>query len=129
MRHHNNNNNNNNMKVTIPVVKIIEHLKLNKEQHIKDFTSAKKIYLEKVIEHLETSMIKAKDGKLVKGEYKHNMHQPVDKSAEYDKYIGMFEMATETEMTITVGDYDNFVNDEWHWVSQSKTINAMYNTI
>lgn len=123
------NHSNNEMKVTIKVKDLIKHLNKNKEQHIKDFASAKKIYLKKVIEHLETSLVKAKEGKLIKGEYKHNMHQPVDKSAEYDKYIGMFEMATEEEMTISVEDYDNFVNDEWHWVSQSKTINAMYNTV
>lgn len=124
MRHHQGND----MKVTIKVEELIKHLKKNKAQHQKDFTSAKRIYLEKVMEFFEKSMTDVKAGKLVKGEYKHNMHQPIEKSKEYDKYIGMFELAEETEMTISVEDYDNFVNDEWHWVSQSKTILAMYNS-
>lgn len=118
-----------NMEITVSVQELINHLKANKENHIKDFQEAREIYLTKVTEHLTTALESAKSGVFHKNNFNHNMHQPIDKSAEYDKYIGMLNMAQETDMKISTYQYDCFVNDEWEWVSQSKSISAIYKSM
>ena len=117
---------NQNIKITVPKAELIKHLKANKEAHIQDFTEAKEEYLKRVKTHLQDALANANDGIFMKNNFNHNNHQPIDKSKEYDKYIGMLEMAKEDELTIDTEQYECFVNDEWHWIAQSKTISQMY---
>jgi len=115
-----------NLEITVNLEELISHLKINKENHINDFKKAKKIYLNRIGDFLTESNKLLMDETLPKNNYKHNLHQPIDMSKEYDKFIGMLEMAQEKELKISSYQYDCFVNDEWDWISQSKTINAMY---
>jgi hypothetical protein len=121
MRH-----NQQNMKVTIQTTKLLEALKANKEQHVKDFAAAKESYFKQLKKIISTYNKDIKEGNLRKDSYKHKLHQPIDMSAEYDKYIGMLELAEETEHTISTEQYDEYINDSWGWVSTSKTVNSMY---
>ncbi len=51
---------------------------------------------------------------------------PVDRLADYDKYIGMLRIAQNEMLEITTHQFDCFVNDTWDWAVSAKMINSSY---
>ena len=55
-----------------------------------------------------------------------DMSRPQSHVKDYDKIIGMLELSNETEVELQSHEYDQYVDDEWHWASASNSINTMY---
>ena len=99
-------------------------LKDNRKKHKELYNEAVLGYHIEVCEKLEDALRKASCGE----EYITNlsMTKPEHHIKDYDRVIGMLELATETEIELNSGEYDQYVNDEWHWAGMTNSINTMY---
>lgn len=103
---------------------LIGILKDNRKKHEELYDEAILGYHAEVREKLEDALRKASCGE----EYITNlaMSQPQHQLKDYNRVIGMLELATETEIELTPNEYDQYVNDEWHWAGMTNSINTMY---
>lgn len=103
---------------------LIEILKENKTKHEELYDEAVIGYHEEVVEKLSVALDKAEAGE----EYVTNlkMTKPEHHLKDYNRIIGMLELATETEIELNPNEYDQYVNDEWSWAGMTNSINAMY---
>jgi len=103
---------------------LIKILKENKDKHEKLYDEAVIGYRAEVCEKLEDALRKASCGE----KYITNLEMSVPQHylKDYDRIIGMLELATEKEIELNSGEYDQYVNDEWHWAGTTKSINTMY---
>ena len=53
---------------------------------------------------------------------------PQDNTEEYDRVIGMLQMATENEVELTIEDYARYVEDKWDWKRSWALHNSIYTT-
>ena len=81
-------------------------------------------YRKKVIERLDAHIAEAKGG----GKIFTTIHlrEPVDQTEDYERVIGMLEMAEETLVELSEGDYARYVLDTWDWSGNFYTTNSAY---
>lgn len=114
--------------LTIEKQKLIDALKQHREQHKKDYEKAVRVYfrdLQKMVDAFDKDIAARK---FRDDQYTQHHQQPMDNTAEYDKHIGFLEMAAETELELTIEQYDCYINDEWDWISHTKILNATYSS-
>ena len=111
--------------VMLKVSTILEHLKKNREEHLRVYEEAKAGYLEKAAEELTRLTAAIADGKLVKIESK--LKLPVNYVHQYDQLIQMFELATNQESyQLTLAQYRCIVDDAWSWTDDFNFTNSTY---
>lgn len=115
-----------NLKVTVKVKELIDALTTNKALHITEFKIAKKLYFEKLLAALLEFKRAAENEENRSDNYNAMLVTPQYRVDEYNKYIGMLEMATEDTLIINTYQYDCFVNDTWEWAMSAKTANSTY---
>jgi len=96
-----------------PVAKLLEALNLNREQHIKDYDTAEKVYKEVLVLELKSLLEKAEAGEEV--EHVISLRTPTSHVREYDQAITMLEMTSDTEIEIDGSTFAKLVMDEWDW--------------
>lgn len=108
---------------TVEKATLIATLKVNRERHISVHRKAMDEWRKRSIEELAGALKLAEAGERFKFP---SLRKPVNYSAEYDKAIGLLEMAAGATTTITVGDYQHFILDQWPWAQSFATSNAEY---
>lgn len=103
---------------------LIDILKDNRKKHEELYDEAVQGYHIEVCEKLEDALRRASCGE----KYITNleMSKPVHNLKDYNRVIGMLELATETEIELNSNEYDQYVNDEWHWTGMTNSINSIY---
>ena len=106
--------------------KLIKVLKENMSRHNKIFLDAMKGYRKKAIEVLDAHIAEARGG----GKIFTTIHlrEPVDQTEDYERVVGMLEMAEETLIELSEGDYARYVLDVWDWSGNFYTTNSAYTT-
>lgn len=116
------------MGVTVEVKRLLEILKINKENHARIVKEAREGYVkeaEKILrERLNELLAKARDGKIV--DLRFNLSPPQDYTEIYDSFIGMLEMHTDSEIDLDGEQYRNFVEDKWDWTEIFYASNSAY---
>lgn len=103
-------------EVTVKVADILPIIKDNREAHREIFEKAVEGYKKEWIELLELHLERVKAGKKVKTAV--SLVEPQDHTADYDQAIGMLELCTNEEITLTGGEYACLIDDEWGWKNQ-----------
>lgn len=97
----------------------------NREKHIAEFNSAKKIFIEDAIEKLTEMLTTAQvKGKIIQSL---GLSEPVSYQASYDTAIKMLQMSTEDVIELTQGEFQQYVEDQWHWKNSFVSTTAIYN--
>jgi len=99
-------------------------VKKNKTKHQELYDMAVEGYKEEVKEKLEEALQLASSGEKYITDL--NLSEPQSHIKEYDRVIGMLELSTSTEVTLDTNQYDQYVDDQWHWAGQTRSINTMY---
>lgn len=116
------------LKIQVTVKDLLKHLERNKAAHVKEYSSALKVYFKKLKSELAKMTESVAASKMRSDDYIIRFARPVNKSKEYDKYIRMLKMSVDTQVEISATEYDCFVNDEWEWIQYAKTTNTFYNS-
>lgn len=112
----------NNVKVNVQ--QLLTILKKNRDSHRKIFLEAQEGYRKLAIKELDKTLKDARDGK--KFARMLSLVAPQDMTKEYDTAIGMLEMSVDKDIVITYNQYQNFVQDEWHWKENFLLSNSTY---
>ena len=115
-----------NLKVRIKKEDIIEHLMLNRENHIDQYEKAREGYLKKVMDKIAKFQEMVIDGQIPDNGFRIGLNAPELKSKEYDKAIAMFEMSVDATIELSTNDFDMIVNDNWDWIVSTKLLNSTY---
>ena len=112
--------------ITVDKNKLLKVLKENLSRHKEIFLDAMKGYRKKAIELLDANIDRAKSGGRI------NLHisldQPIDQSQDYERVIGMLEMAHEALIELSEVDYSRYVLDTWDWSNSFYSTTSGYTT-
>ena len=102
---------------------LIEKIKENKENHIKEFKKAVVAYKEEALKQLTVQTSRAKEGAL---DIKLELVTPVDNSENYDKIVEMFTWEVEEEVELSQNEFNEYVQDETEFAMAAKYSNTFY---
>lgn len=114
------------LKITVKKGKLIGFLKTNRQKHAEDYEEAVGAYFRKLKETLATFQAQAGANKFRKDNYHLTLVRPEDRTEDYDRIIGMLEMAEGEDIEIDTEQYDCIVNDQWDWARRAYLSNATY---
>jgi len=110
---------------TIKVKKsdLLEKIKINKENHKKEYVEAVDAYRIEAKKQLNQQKKSLEKGNLNIGL---NLVAPVNMEAEYDKLIQIFEWEVEDHVELSTGEFNEYVLDETHFAVNAKILNSTY---
>lgn len=114
----------NQFRVTVKTAELLKTLRSNRSKHEKDYENAKKGFRILLVKELEKKLQAAKDGKKVALSF--NNQKPDSHLGDYDDVIGMLELSEDPTLSITHGQYKQYVKDDWSWKRNWSTSNVMY---
>lgn len=104
--------------------KLLKILIENRVAHKATVTEAFTKYRELVIEELDKMIAEAKSGKKIRRSI--DLVEPMDMTESYDTAIKMLEMSIDQHIELTTMEFQQYVEDRWHWSQQFSCSNSMY---
>lgn len=106
--------------------KLLEILKNNRKTHRELFLEAQIVYKAAIISELDQMLKDAREGSNIR---KHvNMAAPEDHTEDYDRLIGLLELAEDATVDLDAVEYNNYVRDKWAWSIKADRINKAYSS-
>ncbi len=119
--------------VKINKIKLIAIITKNRDAHIEEYRGAVAAYLiklEGVIHQIfeQSRAINIDSDELHKAKLPTFPHLQLPQSTleTYDSLIAMFTLSEDTEINLSVEEYNMYVNDEYDWRLRSKSANSSY---
>jgi CRISPR/Cas system-associated endonuclease Cas3-HD len=114
-----------NRNVKISKAKLIEKIKENKINHVKEYEEAIVAY----VEEANKQLLKAKS-ELDNGSLKIVIHltTPINRSDEYDKVVEMFVWEVQEEIELTQLEFNEYVHDDNDQSRNAKIANKYYSS-
>lgn len=111
--------------VKINTKKLLEVIKANRETHIKEYDTAVVEYRKDAIAELAANLKQAKSG----GEIIHHISivQPQNYSETYNTAIRMLELSEDEVTELSMSEFQQYVEDNWHWKGAFLASTSMYN--
>jgi uncharacterized protein YktB (UPF0637 family) len=109
--------------INVKKSELIQKLKTNKENHIKEYEKAVIAYKEEALRQLNDQIKKVEEGEL---NAKLNLVTPINNAANYDKIIEMFEWEVEEVVVLEQKEFIEYVQDETEFALNAKFSNTMY---
>ncbi len=139
-------------KIVVDKAKLIEHLKLNKEKHLKEYYEAAAAYKTSAIQMLEderkkiSRQLTKRYSEIIDGINKFdslnptatldswniisttNIHLKVPRNFShiYDKAISVAEWDVNETLTISYAEFQCFIHDEWDWKAEFTAVSSLY---
>jgi uncharacterized protein YbjQ (UPF0145 family) len=110
--------------ISVNKVKLIEKIKENKANHIKEYEKAVVAYKEEALKQLNEQIKKVEEGSLNAAL---NLITPINNSENYDKILQMFEWEVEDVVELEQNEFNEYVQDETEFAVQAKYSNSFYN--
>lgn len=115
------------LEMEFKVDELIDIIRKNRENHIKEYEEAVvgyKLVAEKL---LRTNIRNLKYGEKVK-DLQVYLAAPQNYTSVYDGVIRMLELTCTDIIKLDASQFSNFVMDEWDWTQNFKTVNSSYAT-
>jgi hypothetical protein len=109
--------------ISVNKAKLIEQIKLNKENHIKEYEKAIVAYKEEALRQLNEQIQKVQEGSL---NAKLELITPINNAVNYDKIIEMFEWEVNDVVELEQQEFNEYVQDETEFAQQAKFSNMFY---
>lgn len=103
---------------------LVSILKGNRNKHVEEYQKNAEAYLEAAKKALEERLVKARAGKKVSLSF--NLRRPRSYADTYDRVIGLLELCQDTQIDLSIRDYEQFVQDEWEWSGEHRTTSMSY---
>jgi hypothetical protein len=115
--------NGNGREISVKKSDLIAKIKENKENHIIEYEKAVEAYKVVAKRTLEKQMKELKNGSL---SISVHLVAPVKKTDEYDKIAAMFEWEQADTVTLSQGEFNEYVLDETSFAREAKMLNSTY---
>lgn len=111
-------------QVKVKKSQLIDILKNNLENHIKEYNLAHELWVKTTIDlHKERIKNLKEFGKNIGENFG---SEPVSQEKSYDRAIKMLEMSVDDEILLTEDEFSQYVMDQWAWSNHFKTITSSY---
>lgn len=133
-----NNDGESQMMVTCAKKDLMEILEKNRTKHVEEYTAACKAFKKAVLVTAQahrstlTTFIDELEGgktgnlgKLPELNW-HHLPRPQSYEESYTRALGMLKLHTEDKLTLDMGTYRRYVEDDWEWSGQAKASNRSY---
>ena len=113
--------------ISVDKQQLLATLRENRDTHQADYELAWDGYKEAVLKSLRELLRAAKraeHGETINVHVPH--YQPESHVDDYDRVIQMLEWDTDSQVTLDHQEFQQFVQDNWHWKHQFQTANVMY---
>ena len=110
--------------VKIERTRLLEVLIINRTKHKATVDEAFTKYRELVIVELDKMIAEAKLGRNIRRTI--DLIEPMDMTETYDTAILMLEMSVDENIELSAMEFQQYVEDRWHWTNQFDCSNAMY---
>lgn len=114
------------IKLTFNTKQIIDVLKRNRENHIKEYEKAREKYLEQAKKKLQDHLLLISDGYIADSGINLFLQPPANMTKNYDTIISMFIACQDKEVTLTNTEYESIFDDKWDWIGPAKLLNNSY---
>jgi hypothetical protein len=111
--------------VKIKSADLLEVLKKNRETHVSEFNSAKEEYRKDVIAEMKKNLKQAQSGGEIVSYIQ--LVEPQNFTASYDTAIKMLEMSADELVELTMQEFQQYVEDNWHWKGTFAASTSIYN--
>lgn len=115
---------------------LLKAVKDNRVTHMNEWEEAHATWKTRQVEkmeefhrELEIAIAGANEAKELKWPVQSSfvLREPRNYKKQYDKTIRRLEMTVDTEMYLTLADFDRYVMDEWSWKNEFSATAAVYN--
>ena len=116
--------------VNIEREKLLETVKTNLEQHIKQYNEAVEDYKTGIVILFQENLAKAQTGDLERIKTIENKPQtPVSYENQYTRVIRMLEMSSDDYIELSDHEFEHYVLDNWDWKQSFNLVNSSYKTL
>lgn len=118
------------LRVEVDRTELLSTLKKNLNEHSEVAGKARESFQSTLVQFLEKVLETAKKGKDISDMYIDLPRKPYNHIEEYERIIGMVELATTEKVWLSAKDYKHFFMDEWSWKEgfMRSSISAGYKT-
>lgn len=109
--------------IKVDKYQLLNTLKANKEQHVKDYNDALAIYKLKLIEVLTQKLKAAKAGNDINFNFP---ERPVSYEESYDTIITKLKWTTQDEIELDDREVKQYIQNEWQWKHQFAMATGSY---
>lgn len=113
-------------QVTVKKEELLNTIKANRTKHQSDYEDAQRGFRERFEQKLIEKVNMLKQGGLPS--LMIDLAVPVNHVKEYDRVVRMLEMCVADEVTITEGQFTQYVMDEWNWKGQFASTVQQYSS-
>ena len=110
-------------EITISKVKLIEKIKENKANHVKEYEQAVINYKKEATLQLTEQLKKIEEGAT---NIVLDLIRPIDNSKQYDNLLSMFEWELKEEVVLSHREFVEYILDETSYAIQAKSLNNAY---
>ena len=117
--------------VTVKKEELIKILKDNRAKHEQNYNDAVIGFYVSAEETLKTALARLAADKTAGQLNAVQVFEAVPENhlKEYDRAIRMLSMDTRAEIPLTVGEFSQYVDDEWHWTRGWAESNSKYSAL
>ena len=112
-----------NRTIEVKKTELIDQIKLNKENHVKEYAKAVVAYKEEALKQLAAQINRVEDGSI---DAKLNLITPVDNSENYDSIIEMFDWEVKDFVELRQDEFKEYVQDKTDFAITAKMSNTAY---
>lgn len=110
-------------KINVRKYDLINQIKVNKDNHIKEYEKAVVAYKTEALKQLNELLKKVEQGEL---KASLNLITPINNAENYDKIIAMFEWEVNPIVELEQSEFNEYVLDETDFAIMAKTSNMSY---
>jgi len=111
--------------VTVNKQDLLSVLKTNRTNHLEEYTSASKIFIQDAIEKLQVMLTTAQNkGKIIQSL---GLVEPQSYVSSYDTAIKMLEMSVDETIELSQSEFVQYVEDSWGWKNTFVASTSFYN--
>lgn len=110
--------------ITVNKDELLIKLRANRENHVAEYEEAKANYRDKVVAALKERAMDIQKGGDVNIRF--DLPEPRSFADQYDDAIAMLEWHQDDEIDLDHGEFQQFVQNQWHWSQQFAGVTQQY---
>jgi hypothetical protein len=99
--------------VMVEKARLLDTLRLNRDEHRAIFEKAQGVYRERMIEELDRALAEAKAGRKIVRAF--SLPVPEDHTDDFNTAIAMVEWEVGNTIALEQHDFEQYVLNQWHW--------------
>lgn len=111
-------------KIKLYKDELLSIVKANREKHVTTYKKSYELYRKEVAKKVKQLLKDVEGNKEFSTHI--NLTKPVNMEKHYDTVIRMLELTVDTEIELTTGEFQQYVEDQWVWKHEFDNVSNSY---